>query len=48
MTIKAGDKMPDGNFGIMTDEGHVSLSRVELFSCKKVVLFSVPGAFTPT
>ncbi len=48
MTIQAGDKMPDGNFGIMTDEGPGSLTTEELFSGKKVVLFSVPGAFTPT
>ena len=48
MTIKAGDKMPDGQFGIMTAEGPGSISTDELFSGKKVVLFSVPGAFTPT
>ena len=48
MTIQAGDKMPDGNLGTMTDDGPGSLSTEELFSGKKVVLFSVPGAFTPT
>jgi len=48
MTIKAGDKMPGGSFGVMTDKGPGSLSSDELFSGKKVVLFSVPGAFTPT
>ena len=40
--------MPDGNLGTMTDDGPGSLSTEELFSGKKVVLFSVPGAFTPT
>ena len=48
MTIQTGDKMPDGNFGTMMDDGPGSLSTEELFSGKKVVLFSVPGAFTPT
>ena len=48
MTIQAGDKMADGNFGTMTDDGPGSLSTEDLFSGKKVVLFSVPGAFTPT
>lgn len=48
MTIKAGDKMPSGSFGVMTDKGPGSISTDELFKGKKVVLFSVPGAFTPT
>ncbi len=47
MTIKVGDKMPKGSFGIMTAEGPGALSSDELFNGKKVVLFSVPGAFTP-
>ena len=40
--------MPDGVFGIMKKEGPGSLSTDELFVGKKVVLVSVPGAFTPT
>jgi peroxiredoxin len=48
MTIKTGDKMPDGSFGVMTDKGPGSLSSDELFKGSTVVLFSVPGAFTPT
>lgn len=40
--------MPEGAFGIMTESGPGSLSTDELFSGKKVVLVSVPGAFTPT
>jgi peroxiredoxin len=48
MTISAGEKMPSGTFGIMTDAGPGAISTDELFSGKKVVLVSVPGAFTPT
>ena len=48
MTIKAGDRIPEGKLGIMTKEGPGSLTTQELFKGKKVVLFSVPGAFTPT
>ncbi len=48
MTIKIGDKMPAGSFGQMADKGPGSLSTDDLFGGKKVVLFSVPGAFTPT
>jgi glutaredoxin/glutathione-dependent peroxiredoxin len=48
MTIKAGDKMPAGTLKRMTKEGPKDLTTEELFKGKKVVLFSVPGAFTPT
>lgn len=48
MTIKTGDTMPAGQFGIMTADGPGSISTDELFAGKKVVLFAVPGAFTPT
>ena len=48
MTIQAGDKMPEGSFGVMTDNGPGAISTDELFAGKKVVLISVPGAFTPT
>ena len=48
MAIQAGDKMPAGVFGIMTESGPGAISTDDLFSGKKVVLFSVPGAFTPT
>lgn len=40
--------MPSGTFGVMTDAGPGALSTADLFSGKKVVLVSVPGAFTPT
>ena len=48
MTIKAGDRMPSGTLKTMTKEGPKDVSTEELFKGKKVVLFSVPGAFTPT
>src|SRR5688572_7508935 len=48
MAIKAGDKMPAGKFKVMTKDGPQDLTTDELFKGKKVVLFSVPGAFTPT
>ena len=48
MTIAVGDTMPAGSFGVMTDSGPGSMTTDELFAGKKVVLVSVPGAFTPT
>ncbi len=48
MTIKAGDKMPAGTLKRMTKEGPKDVTTEELFKGKTVVLFSVPGAFTPT
>jgi len=48
MTIQAGDKMPTGVFGVMSGNGPGKMSTDELFAGKKVVLVSVPGAFTPT
>ena len=48
MAIQAGDNMPSGSFGIMTESGPGALTTDELFAGKKVVLVSVPGAFTPT
>lgn len=48
MAISPGERMPEGSFGIMTSEGPGQISTDELFAGKKVVLFAVPGAFTPT
>jgi peroxiredoxin len=48
MTIKQGDKLPAGSFKVKTADGIKDLSTDEIFKGKKVVLFSVPGAFTPT
>lgn len=47
MTIAVGDKIPAGGFKIMTAEGPKDISTDEVFKGKKVVLFAVPGAFTP-
>jgi peroxiredoxin len=48
MTIKVGDKIPSATLTTMTAEGPKPISTDELFKGKKVVLFAVPGAFTPT
>lgn len=48
MAIQSGEQMPEGVFSVMTDSGPGALSSAELFDGKKVVLVSVPGAFTPT
>ena len=48
MSISVGDRMPEGSFAVMSSEGPGSISTEELFTGDKVVLFAVPGAFTPT
>lgn len=48
MTISVGDKLPETEFFVMTADGPSKKQSAELFSGKKVVLFAVPGAFTPT
>ena len=48
MTIQVGDTLPAVNLTTMTDEGPKPMAINELCSGKKVVLFAVPGAFTPT
>lgn len=47
MTIKTGDSIPASTLKIMGDNGPKDITTDELFSGKKVVLFAVPGAFTP-
>lgn len=47
MTVKVGDKLPAGRFTVMNADGPGSVTSEELFA-GKAVLFSVPGAFTPT
>ena len=47
MSIKTGDKLPSGTLKIMGSDGPRDISTKELFDGKKVVLFAVPGAFTP-
>jgi glutaredoxin/glutathione-dependent peroxiredoxin len=48
MTIKAGDRLPHAEFITMTADGQQKISTDVVFSGRKVVLFAVPGAFTPT
>ena len=48
MTIKVGDRLPETKFRVMTAEGPGWKTTDEVFKGKKVVLFAVPGAFTPT
>jgi peroxiredoxin len=48
MTIKVGDKIPAVKLNVMSDTGPAAVATDEFFAGKKVVLFSVPGAFTPT
>ena len=47
MTIKVGDRIPNATLNVLKD-GVQAISTDEIFKGKKVVLFSVPGAFTPT
>lgn len=46
--IKVGDKIPSAKMKVMTGEGPKDLTTDDLFKGKKVVLFALPGAFTPT
>ncbi|MGP2491647.1 peroxiredoxin [Mesorhizobium sp. PUT5] len=48
MTISVGDKLPEANFKTMGADGAKAVTTAEIFGGKKVVLFAVPGAFTPT
>jgi glutaredoxin/glutathione-dependent peroxiredoxin len=48
MAIKVGDRLPNATFTVMTAEGPKPKTTDEIFKGKKVVLFAVPGAFTPT
>jgi len=48
MAIQVGDKIPEMRLKKMTAEGIQDVSTGELFGGRKVVLFAVPGAFTPT
>ena len=48
MTIKAGAKIPAASLKTMSAEGMQTITTDELFKGKKVVLFALPGAFTPT
>lgn len=48
MTIKVGDKIPSVSIKTMDKDGMQTLSTDDIFKGKKVVLFALPGAFTPT
>jgi peroxiredoxin len=48
MTIKAGDRLPSVTFTKMTENGPEAVESDSYFKGRRVALFSVPGAFTPT
>src|SRR4051812_47081301 len=48
MAIKVGDKVPSAKFKQMSPDGMKDVSTDDFFKGKKVALFAVPGAFTPT
>ena len=48
MTIKVGDQIPSAKLMTPTPDGPKEISTDDIFKGKKVVLFAVPGAFTPT
>lgn len=48
MSAKIGDTIPRIQLQIAGSEGPIAVSTIELFACKKVALFALPGAFTPT
>jgi glutaredoxin/glutathione-dependent peroxiredoxin len=48
MTIKVGDKLPEATLRVVTAEGPKPVTTADFFGGRKVVLFGLPGAFTPT
>jgi peroxiredoxin len=48
MTIKIGDRLPGASFRLVTSDGPKVVTTQEFFGGKKIVLFGLPGAFTPT
>jgi glutaredoxin/glutathione-dependent peroxiredoxin len=48
MTIKIGDTLPEATFMVPTADGPAPKTTADIFAGKKVALFAVPGAFTPT
>ena len=48
MTISVGDKLPDVKLVKATQDGPEAVQSTDYFKGKRVALFSVPGAFTPT
>ena len=48
MTIQVGDRLPDVQLSLATPEGPVPVKSSDFFAGKRVALFAVPGAYTPT
>lgn len=48
MSITIGDRLPDGVFKVIGADGPVEMQAADIFAGKTVILFGVPGAFTPT
>jgi glutaredoxin/glutathione-dependent peroxiredoxin len=48
MPIKPGDRLPEASFRVMTADGPEVRTTDQVFKGRKVILFAVPGAFTPT
>jgi glutaredoxin/glutathione-dependent peroxiredoxin len=48
MTISIGDKLPDATFKVRVESEYADTTTAEIFAGKKIVLFGLPGAFTPT
>ena len=48
MTIKVGDRLPNATFRLVTGDGARPVTTQEFFGGRKIVLFGLPGAFTPT
>jgi len=46
--IAIGDRLPEATFRVLGDDGIETLTTSDIFGGKKVVMFAVPGAFTPT
>ncbi len=47
MSIQVGDKVPASTMKVMGEQGPTDITTEEIFAGKKVLLFAVPGAFTP-
>ena len=48
MTIQVGDRLPDVQLSLATPEGPIPVKSGDFFAGKRVALFAVPGAYTPT
>ena len=48
MAIRIGDRLPDATLGVMRDGSPATINTNDWFAGRKIVLFAVPGAFTPT